>query len=201
MLIQLLFTSPLLLRPALPPGVVGRGAGAALVRMADSAASDAGSPGVAESRALAGDESHEALGGDESQHMLGALEKWLREQPIESILSRDQAAALAAFEACARRGHTSALFNLGVMYRWGEGCRKDIARSFVCYHAAATRHGGGREGCPCEGYTAHVAAQNNCGHLMLEWAHKPAAALRFFRTAARNGHPDAQARAEQQSQL
>ena len=94
MLIQLLFTSPLLLRPALPPGVVGRGAGAALVRMADSAASDAGSPGVAESRAPVGDESHEALGGDESQHMLGALEKWLREQPVESILSRDQAAAL-----------------------------------------------------------------------------------------------------------
>ena len=107
---------------------------------------------------------------------------------------RSQEAALGAFEVCAQRGHTSAMFNLGVMYRWGEGCRKDIGKSYEFYHRAATRHGGGREGCPCAGYTAHVAAQNNVGHLLLEWYNRPGVALQYFQEAANNGHPDAQAR-------
>jgi len=92
----------------------------------------------------------------------------------------DYQAAIREWMPLAAQGDTTALYNLGQLYRLGQGVDKDLARAEQYYLRAAER--------------GHVLAQGNLGTLYYFKKPKPdvAAALKWWRRAARAGNARAQ---------
>ncbi len=99
----------------------------------------------------------------------------------EAYQSGDYAMALQIMRELADQGDAVAQFNLGAMYRKGEGVPQDYAAAVEWYRKAADQ--------------GNVAAQHNLGnlyHFGNGVAQDYSAALRWYRKAADQGDADAQ---------
>ena len=88
----------------------------------------------------------------------------------------DYESALNEFRPLAEQGHADAQFNLGVMYRKGQGVTQDYAEALKWYHKAAEQ--------------GDADAQNNLGVMYdkgLGVLQDDAEALKWYRKAAEQG--------------
>jgi len=124
-----------------------------------------------------------------SEPVLDALGKLSDAEQLEAAFEEgvalyeagDPAAAVARWQAPARRGHAGALFSLGVAHATGNGVPRNLERAIAYWEAAAAR--------------GHTAAQVNLG--LLYWrgegvAQDPAQARRWWLEAAAGGDAVAQ---------
>ena len=98
-----------------------------------------------------------------------------------AFLKQDYATALRLLRPLAEQGDATAQFNLGVMYRNGEGVPKDDAQAIKWYRLAAAQ--------------GNARAQNNLGFMYQRGHGVPkddAQAVKWFRLAADQGHARAQ---------
>ncbi len=112
------------------------------------------------------------------------------EQAVAAYERGDFGAALAEFQALAGEGHVSAMFNLGNMYRKGEGVEPDAKLAADYYRGAAER--------------GHAKAQNSLGVMYATGTGLQAndlEAFAWFTIAAMQGDAEAQKNAQRAESL
>ena len=103
------------------------------------------------------------------------------EDGMAAIERKDYATALAKFRSAAQQGNAAAQYNLGVMYRNGDGVAQDYKEAVRWYQLAA------RQGA--------AQAQHNLGVMYMNGrgvAQDYKEAVRWYRLAAKQGFTDAQ---------
>ena len=105
------------------------------------------------------------------------------DEGVQAYKKKDYAKALIEFRALAERGNTDAQYNLGQMYRQGEGVPQDDAEAVRWYRLAAEK--------------GDADAQYNLGQMYRQGIGVPqdaAEAVKWYRLAAKQGYANAQAK-------